>query len=555
MSCLSTISLKSQILPVFANGPSAVPLGLTPSPSVSSSSGSSTLSSPPALVLSPQLAAVMSTTVSPTSSTENTKKVNEKVIVGASNSTVDALRTPQNMLVTPTLGDFPNTAELMQKCLAVNPFELKFKEANRMLGSTGTSQRELEEKGLVPKISIDTPSVSTILKSPGIFTNISLLPTISNGDVGDLKTADFSKLFQHFKEQGGLSTQPSMDCSNAPRTADVLNAVLDMHSDRLHLFNHLLTPSTANILNSLTPAGSAPNSAGVLGVPVTIPQVNSPAQIAAALASAVASTSGVNLAPPIVAISSASPQLSPRNLAFNDLSNSQLRSPQSDLASAVTAAVQASNALIGMNGGLLQALSVDPASWDPRDVKPALVPPGGGSSNKTPQVTPRSDFYDDYGPGVSNGFDHNPRSNESEVSSSCGSLHGTSMTASGTPGRGRGRGRTTTADMPPDERRLTILERNKAAAVRYRKRKKEEHDDMIGRVHILEQEKGQLATQNQVLRRELERVTAVLKEREARCVCLHGLPMSSELGIGTDPGFLHQQNLMQAAMGGLKRKI
>lgn len=43
--------------------------------------------------------------------------------------------------------------------------------------------------------------------------------------------------------------------------------------------------------------------------------------------------------------------------------------------------------------------------------------------------------------------------------------------------------------MPPDERRMTILERNKAAAVRYRKRKKEEHDDMISRVHGLEQDK------------------------------------------------------------------
>lgn len=86
--------------------------------------------------------------------------------------------------------------------------------------------------------------------------------------------------------------------------------------------------------------------------------------------------------------------------------------------------------------------------------------------------------------------------------------------------------------MPPDERRMTILERNKAAAVRYRKRKKEEHDSMIGQVHALEQEKVErhvkqiynipspqvfLQTQNAVYKREIDRLTEMLKVRDARC--------------------------------------
>lgn len=95
---------------------------------------------------------------------------------------------------------------------------------------------------------------------------------------------------------------------------------------------------------------------------------------------------------------------------------------------------------------------------------------------------------------------------------------------------GRGR-RSITSEMAPDERRSTILERNKAAAVRYRKRKKEEHDDMIGRVQELEQENNSLQTRNLVLVREIERLAGLLKTRDANCVC-----RASQMGSGAQGG-------------------
>ncbi|KAK6056751.1 hypothetical protein COOONC_05739 [Cooperia oncophora] len=106
--------------------------------------------------------------------------------------------------------NFPLTAELMQKCMSVNPFEAKFREANRKL-TTGA----LEANGLVPA-TMSLPSTndlsafsllklpSSLSESPGIFSNISILQTDADGVVNEnLKTADISKLLLQVSDFSG----------------------------------------------------------------------------------------------------------------------------------------------------------------------------------------------------------------------------------------------------------------------------------------------------------------------------------------------------------------
>ncbi|KAK5979830.1 hypothetical protein GCK32_000727 [Trichostrongylus colubriformis] len=414
--------------------------------------------------------------------------------------------------------NFPLTAELMQKCMSVNPFEAKFREANRKL-TTGA----LEANGLVPSTmslsSTNDLSAFSLLKlpsslseSPGIFSNISILQTDADGVVNEnLKTADISKLLLQMRDTSSSNTDGS-STQQAPRTADVLNAVLDMHSDRLHTINYINKPDFS-MFSSLTPSGSAPNSAGIL---------------VSAAAHCVPSTSGGLLAPQPRSVTM-SPVQSPRSMKDQPVLEKR-PSGESEVVTPAASQAHLLSALHSAATAVAAAAGVDPASWDPRDVKPAVskhnapqyfdqeettlmpssncgtLPPTVASTGAPPQLL----SLDDRSSGKS--------SAEREVPPPSGT------------GRGRGRGRaSSSADMLPDERKMTILERNKAAAVRYRKRKKEEHDDMISRVHTLEQEKVQLNTQNQVLRRELERVTALLREREARCVCLKGMPLSTDL--------------------------
>lgn len=443
--------------------------------------------------------------------------------------------------------DFPSTAELMQKCLAVNPFELKFREANRRISQS--SQNLFEQNGLVPaSISLPTTGGITLLKlpstlahSPGIFSNINVLSADFDGE--NLKSADLSRLVQQVKDNGGLSSQNSRsgeDTGQAPRTADVLNAVLDMHSDRLSSINYLggtgaTLPSASSIAASLassvmtvssmmTPCTSA--SSAVEGSPSAMmcsPCSSSstpPSLTPLITTNAALGTNAVSSSSTVTAAAISATQ---NTVPFVEQPAKKRLAVRPSIPISAASAAQIGQILPGSGSGVDESevsalrpattLQIPSDQWDPRDVKPIV-------RKKEPSIGQQ--YYDHeeivypQDRTQQQMDDRAPRSNESDVS------------PQSRGGRGRGRS-SLTADLPPDERRVTILERNKAAAVRYRKRKKEEHDEMITRVHMLEQEKVALTTQNQVLRRELDRVSALLKAYEARCTCRMALGVGESI--------------------------
>uniref|UniRef100_A0A914YRC9 Uncharacterized protein n=1 Tax=Panagrolaimus superbus TaxID=310955 RepID=A0A914YRC9_9BILA len=122
--------------------------------------------------------------------------------------------------------DVPSTAEIIQKCLTVNPFELKFREANRRISQ---SQDGLDQNSLVaPSLNLPTSAGLSMLKlqsslsqSPTIFSNINLLSA-------DL---DFTR---KLRESGFMNTTKG-EGNRTPCTADVLNAVLDMNMNNPHM--------------------------------------------------------------------------------------------------------------------------------------------------------------------------------------------------------------------------------------------------------------------------------------------------------------------------------
>jgi hypothetical protein len=100
--------------------------------------------------------------------------------------------------------EVPSTAEIIQKCLSVNPFDLKFREANLQNqggqpGSEHSHHQILGSSGNLPTTSglgsvLNLPPSISSTHSPGIFSNINVLTADIEGEIR--KTIDLSRKVQ-----------------------------------------------------------------------------------------------------------------------------------------------------------------------------------------------------------------------------------------------------------------------------------------------------------------------------------------------------------------------
>uniref|UniRef100_A0A914CE19 BZIP domain-containing protein n=1 Tax=Acrobeloides nanus TaxID=290746 RepID=A0A914CE19_9BILA len=441
--------------------------------------------------------------------------------------------------------EVPSTAEIIQKCLSINPFEAKFREANRRISQS--SQEILEQNGLVPP-TISLPGGNTAgitmlklpsnLESPSIFSNINLLSADLSADMFGKSNLTLSADFQRKLQQ--VLARSATDGSKTPCTADVLNAVLDMNmTQNLNAVSQAqnesqvsapgtsATDTNGSTVSSLTSGSNTLTTLGAgttfelggtntLGFPFStssgtlcfLPPMASIISTHAPVSNPQSLYTGANIP---------SSSLVPPSVLVGSPSSTRSISPRSNSTANLMELKKATSASNISETGSSVSDSIHSSEVWEQEVKPNINALKLNATGSDPHMLMHSNpgFYsgesafpgDDRG-SVSRRHDEGPPTKRSKVNDN--------QVTSSRGGRGR---RSLTSELPPDERRNTILERNKAAAVRYRKRKKEEHDEMIGRVHIIEQEKVALATQNSVLRRELERLTELLKMRDARCIC------------------------------------
>ncbi|KAI1705214.1 cyclic AMP-dependent transcription factor ATF-7 [Ditylenchus destructor] len=551
-------------------------------------------------------------------------------------------------------GQVPSTAEIIQKCLTVNPFDRTFREANRQIssgGCQGGSQGQSPADAQNGLASIALPSMlklpSLSSQSPGIFSNISVLTAADFDEIGkNIDLASISKKIQQLRES---RDEASRTGNREPRTADVIEGVIDVEFNRNHMAcSSMANPATttSSLAAGLSAAQDFLNAAAAYGQISNLAAVasNQPASTTAPMCAPSTSnmidvlnhsaTSQAGMGQPLSCVTSSGDFNATSGFQFS--SPPGMRKPQfSDLAAATTAAFlqqqhqqqQQSNKLpaetllalqtsCSLNSNLNltvpshlgarssghnspanschvsgsaavspgsaanltelkkasstvdllmsgvasieshHSASSAPSTIDPwentMDIKPNVKPVSSMTqqslSNQNPYYHSQSNMFNSgLGDGNSSGHESSGRKSTSSRADkprkytryNANSSNGSNETQVSSTRGGRGR-RSLTAEMPPDERRNTILERNKAAAVRYRKRKKEEHDEMMGRVSDIEQQKLSLQTRNTVLQRELERVTNLLKARDSRCVCnASQLGVTNMLGEGLNSGGDH----------------
>ncbi|KAI6241005.1 BZIP domain-containing protein [Aphelenchoides fujianensis] len=477
---------------------------------------------------------------------------------------------------TPTESHMPSTAEIIQKCLTVNPFDVKFREANMQINGQ-TPEQAAEQRLNGAQLGLPTTPAgltalklpSSIAQSPSLFGNV--LPL----ELDELrKNLDFTRKVQQLRDSSTLVKQEG---NRTPCTADVLNAVLDMNMNQ----QTLSIPSTSSLVAGLSAAAAAvasSNNNPAIAPTATVNSVTSDAissaaesllpvnnaatsSAAAAMVSNIATngfafpapSDSASISQPGIAASTAAAlfqqhQTSIATMISNQNSLNALNTSANQSMPNLHAGFQATATSSGPASNGLMAPRASPAlsNISPRSTSHLMELQKHSNGSTFPPSDPhRAASVDPWDSNAENYSMYeathgrlelktdglggmNAASSESSLSSQPNShlatdsetkphrkyarYHNADGVPTGRGGRGR---RSITSEMPPDERRMTILERNKAAAVRYRKRKKEEHDEMIGRVHGLEQDKAFLQTQNTALRRENDRLTELLKH----CVC------------------------------------
>ncbi|KAI3411822.1 hypothetical protein GPALN_001885 [Globodera pallida] len=451
----------------------------------------------------------------------------------------------------------PSTAEIIQKCLSVNPFDLKFREANLQnngQGGQSGSDRSIGNSCTLPTTSglgsiLNLPSTLSSLSSthsPGIFSNINVLTADIEGELR--KTIDLSRKVQQVNANFGngrelrcartvfLSKQEDGQLKT-PCTSDVLNAVLDMQhingnaAQHNALGNCTAGPSSPFISSTSLLAGLSGLKAALTGSVNPSGQECGPNQLVptnsipnfkvetdlAHVATGCSSFTPVG----IQGKTMSSPDLHAQSIISSLTPNSKQRHSPVSPHEALLALQQAScsstlsvpvnpcglnnssfsaQSSPGGSGGSLRSSALSPSSLNgsglteliaPSRISPMLSGNSGddpwkiGDGTKQPICPPQISISQQSpyakGPDSVTSKTSSDMSKESVHNIPPGGKEKTrkytkfcigsadSQVSSTRGGRGR---RSIINEMLPDERRHTILERNKAAAVRYRKRKK-----------------------------------------------------------------------------------